>query len=106
MVTDLNYWSKVLKRIFNFALTLLLLFLLLKLSVFYLPFLIAFVLALLIEPIIKAIMKNFKWTRRTSSIFVIAISMLLLFLIAIIIVFSSLLNSGYRVTSRVTFVPL
>ena len=83
MVTALNYWSKVLKRIFNFALTLLLLFLLLKLSVFYLPFLIAFVLALLIEPIIKAIMKNFKWTRRTSSIFVIAISMLLLFLIAV-----------------------
>lgn len=81
MVTDLNYWSKVLKRIFNFALTLLLLFLLLKLSVFYLPFLIAFVLALLIEPIIKLIMKNFKWTRRMSSIFVIAISVLLLFLI-------------------------
>ncbi len=81
MVTDLNYWSKVLKRIFNFALTLLLLFILLKLSVFYLPFLIAFVLALLIEPLIKLIMKSFKWTRRASSIFVIAISILLMFLI-------------------------
>lgn len=81
MVTDLNYWSKVLKRIFNFALTLLLLLILLKLSVFYLPFLIAFVLALLIEPLIKLIMKNFKWTRRASSIFVIAISILLMFLI-------------------------
>ncbi len=74
MVTDINYWSKVIKRIFSLALTLLLLFLIFKISVFYIPFLIAFVLAIFFEPLIKKMMKKFKWTRRTSSIFVIFLS--------------------------------
>lgn len=78
MVTDMNYWSKVLKRIFSLALTLLLLFVIFKLSVFYIPFLIAFVLALFFEPIIKFIMKKFKWTRRVSSTIVIFLSIAIL----------------------------
>ena len=79
MVTDMNYWSKVAKRIFSLILTLLLLFIILKLSVFYLPFLIAFVLALFFEPIIKFFMKKCKWTRRASSIIVITISIIIIF---------------------------
>ncbi len=78
MVTDMNYWSKVIKRILSLALTLLLIFVILKLSVFYIPFLISFVLALLFEPIIKTIMKKFKWTRRTSSTLVIFVSIAIL----------------------------
>ena len=78
MVSDLNYWSKVFKRIFSLALTLLLLFAIMKLSMFYLPFLIAFVLALLIEPVIKVLMKKLKWTRNISAIFVMAISIIIL----------------------------
>ncbi len=78
MVTDINYWSKVIKRIFSLALTLILLLILLKLSVFYTPFLISFVLALMFEPIIKFLMKKLKWTRRTSSIIVIIISLSLI----------------------------
>ena len=78
MVTDINYWSKVIKRIFSLALTILLLFVIFKLSVFYIPFLIAFVLALFFEPIIKFFMKKFKWTRRVSSILVIFVSIAIL----------------------------
>lgn len=78
MVSDINYWSKVFKRIFSLALTLLILFVIMKLSIFYLPFLIAFVLALLIEPAIKFLMKKLKWTRRLSSIIIIFISVVLL----------------------------
>ena len=78
MVSDMNYWSKVLKKLFSFILTLLILFLIMKLSVFYLPFLIALVLAIFIEPAIKFLMKHLKWTRRISSIFVIAVSIILI----------------------------
>lgn len=78
MVTDMNYWSKVIKRIFSLTLTILLLLVIFKLSVFYIPFLISFVLALLFEPLIKLIMKKLKWTRRTSSIIVIVFSIAIL----------------------------
>ncbi len=78
MVTDMNYWSKVIKRIFSLALTLLLLFIFFKLSVFYIPFLIAFVLALFFEPLIKFFMKKFNWTRRLSSTLVIFVSIAIL----------------------------
>ena len=79
MVTDINYWSKVFKRLLNFAITTLALFLIIKLSVFYLPFLISFVLALLLEPIIKFIMKRLKWTRLISSVCVIVTTILIIF---------------------------
>ena len=78
MVTDMNYWSKVIKRIFSLALTILLIFVFIKLSVFYIPFLISFVLALLFEPLIKLLMKKLKWTRRTSSTIVIFLSVAIL----------------------------
>ncbi len=78
MVTDMNYWSKVSKRIFSLALTLLLLLVIFKLSVFYIPFLISFVLALIFEPLIKFLMKKLKWTRRVSSILVIFVSVAIL----------------------------
>lgn len=83
MVSDINYWSKVFKRIFSLAFTLLILFVVMKLSIFYLPFLIAFVLALLIEPGIKFLMKHFKWTRRISSTIIIFISVSILICIII-----------------------
>ncbi len=78
MVTDMNYWSKVAKRIFILAFTILLLYIILKLSVFYMPFAIAFVLALFFEPLIKFLMKRCNCTRRISAIFVISISVLII----------------------------
>ena len=76
MVSDMNYWSKVLKKLFSFIITLLILYLVIKLSVFYLPFLVALVLAIFIEPLIKFLMKHLKWTRKVSSIFVISFSII------------------------------
>ena len=76
MVSDINYWSKVIKRLILLALTIILMFICFKLSVFYMPFLVPFVLALLLEPVIKLLMKKFKWTRRISSIFVIVLAIL------------------------------
>ena len=78
MVSDVNYWSKVLKRLFLLALTIGVILIFFKLSIFYMPFLISFVLALLLEPIIRFFMKKWKWTRRISAIFVIVISLLII----------------------------
>ena len=58
MVSDINYWSKVIKRLILLALTIILMFICFKLSVFYMPFLVSFVLALLLEPVIKLLMKK------------------------------------------------
>ena len=78
MVSDINYWSKVLKRLFLLALTVVIILICFKLSVFYMPFLVSFVLALLLEPLIRFLMKKCKWTRRFSSIFVMVIALLII----------------------------
>ena len=78
MVSDINYWSKVLKRLFLLALTVGIILICFKLSVFYMPFLVSFVLALLLEPLIRFLMKKCKWTRRFSSIFVMVIAVLII----------------------------
>ena len=78
MVVDMNYWSKVLKRLLIFALTCLGIFIAFKFTVFYMPFLIAFLLSLIIEPVIRYLMKHFKFKRRTSAIIVFVISLSLI----------------------------
>lgn len=78
MIIDMNYWGKVLKNILILALTILGCYLGFKLALFYTPFLIAFVISILLEPCIRFIMKKTKLRRKTSSI--------IIFLIAIIII--------------------
>lgn len=68
MVTDVNYYKKVFKRISIILLTILGIWLGIKLSVFYIPFLIAFIISLLIEPIIRKVMKYTNLTRKVSAI--------------------------------------
>ena len=70
MVIDMNYWSKVARKLFILILSVIGLYLGFKLAIFYIPFLIAFVLYLLIEPCIRFLMKKFKLKRRTSAIIV------------------------------------
>ena len=48
MVIDMNYWTKVLKKILIFVLTLMVIFVVFKLAVFYMPFLVAFVISLML----------------------------------------------------------
>lgn len=78
MIIDMNYWGKVLKNVIVLLLSILGVYLGFKLATFYLPFLIAFIISLLLEPCIKIIMKKAKFKRKTSSIIV--------FLIAIVII--------------------
>ena len=78
MIVDMNYWSKVLRRILILAVTIIGIYLGFKLAIFYMPFLIAFVLSLIIEPIIRFMMKRMKLKRKTSAIivFFVAISLI------------------------------
>ena len=99
MILDMNYWSKVLRKLLIFCLSILGIYLAFKLAIFYMPFLVAFILSLLIEPIIKFGMKKFKLKRRTSAIivFVVALSIIIGLLIwgiiSLINESSNLLNS-------------
>jgi len=79
LVNDISYFSKVLKKLIFFIITLIAIFLCLKLAIFYIPFLIGFIISLLIEPLIKFIKKKTGLTRKVSSI------MVLMLIFAIII---------------------
>ena len=83
MIIDMNYWSKVLKRIIILAITIIGIYIGFKFAVFYMPFLIAFILSLLLEPLIRFLMKKLKFKRKTASIFVFifALSILVGFII-------------------------
>ena len=95
MVIDMNYWSKVLKKIIIFLLTIFGIYLGFKFAIFYLPFLIAFILSQIIEPIIRFFMRNFKLKRKTSSIivFIIALSIIIGLFIGGIV---SLISESYN----------
>ncbi len=84
MIIDMNYWTKVFRKILIFVFSILGIYLSFKLAVFYMPFLIAFIIAQLIEPIIRFCMKHFKWKRRVSAIivFIVVLGILIGILIA------------------------
>ena len=73
MITDMNYYKKVAKRLTIFILTLLTIYIAFKLSIFYVPFLIAFIISLMIEPLIRKVMKITNLTRKVSAIITLVI---------------------------------
>lgn len=75
MVIDMNYWSKVFKKLLVFVLSILGIYLAFKFAVFYMPFLIAFVLSLILEPVIRFFMRRLNLKRKTSAIIVFVISL-------------------------------
>ena len=79
MIIDMNYWTKVFRKLMVFLFSVIGIYLSFKLAVFYMPFLIAFILAQIIEPVIRFCMKKLKWKRRMSAIivFIIALSLLI-----------------------------
>lgn len=79
MITDINYYKKVGKRLLAFLFTLAILYIAFQLSIFYIPFLIAFIISLLIEPLIRKIMKLTNLTRKVSAI----ITLILVFVLII-----------------------
>ena len=78
MIIDMNYWTKVFRKIIIFLFSILGIYLAFKLAVFYMPFVVAFILAQIIEPVIRFCMRNFKWKRRVSAIIVFAIVLALI----------------------------
>lgn len=78
MIFDVSYWTRVGKRILYVIFLLLGLYIGLKLSIFYMPFLVAFIISLMIEPAIRFIMSKTKLTRRTSSIIIFSIVLIIL----------------------------
>ena len=94
MIFDMSYWTRVGRRILYVVLLFLGLCVGLKIAVFYMPFLVAFIISLIIEPAIKWIMRRFKLTRKTSSIIIFTIALIvilgtLIWLIATLIAESS-----------------
>lgn len=71
MIIDVGYWTRVIKRIILFILTLIILYLSFKLMIFYMPFLIAFIIAIMLEPLIKFIVKKTNITRKKVAVGVI-----------------------------------
>ena len=78
MIFDMSYWTRVGRRILYVILLFLGLCVSIKLAVFYMPFLVAFIISLMIEPAIKWIMRRFKLTRKTSSIIIFLIALILI----------------------------
>ena len=112
MVIDMNYWRKVIKRIFIFFLTIIGVWLGFKLSVFYMPFLIGFIISLLTEPIIKKLANKTGLARKTSAIivliviFTILISLIIWGVITLITESSNLLESiNIYIEKFYTFIP-
>lgn len=99
MIIDMNYWGRVLKNIIVFAIAILAVYLGFKLAIFYIPFFIAFIISLAIEPCIKFFMRKAKLKRKTSSIiiFIIAIIVIVSFLTWLII---TLVSEAYNLLSN------
>lgn len=99
MIIDMNYWSKVFRKILILLFSIIGIYFAFKLAVFYMPFLVAFIISLLIEPIIRFCMRRLKLKRRTSAILVfvlvlsIIIGLLTWGIFALISESSNLLNS-------------
>ncbi|MGN1327264.1 MAG: sporulation integral membrane protein YtvI [Clostridia bacterium] len=107
----MNYWTKVLRKLIVFAISLFAIYLSFKLAIFYFPFVIAFVISLLLEPLIKFLMKKCKLKRKTSAIIIMIIIIgiilgLLSWAIATIISEGSNLldNLGEYVTNATDFI--
>lgn len=71
MVIDINYWTKVIRKLLITIITIILVYLGFKLAIFYFPFLIAFIISLLLEPLIRILMKKLKLKRKYSAIIII-----------------------------------
>ena len=70
MSEDLKYIYKVIRRVLNIILLVVLGYIGIKMAVFYMPFLIAFIISLMVEPAIRYLMKKTKMTRKMSSIII------------------------------------
>ena len=97
---DKRTW-KIIQRIAVFVGTILILFLVVKFAVFFMPFLIAGILAIIIEPIIKFCMNKLRMSRRTSSIIIVSITVVL-FCLAVFYGGVAIVREVLKLTSNIT----
>ena len=78
MITDMNYYKKVTKRLFTFIFTLIALYIAFKLSLFYVPFLIAFIIKIEYQVYAQefALKKVFGYTTLEKNKHIIGITLL------------------------------
>ena len=93
MVIDMNYWTKVFRKLLILVLSLFAIYLCFKLAVFYMPFLLAFVISLLLEPAIRFLMKRCKLKRKVSAIIVMMIVIGIIFGLLVWLI-STLISEG------------
>ena len=84
MVIDMNYWTRVIKRIAVLLFSLVLIYFSFKLAIFYIPFLIGFLISQLMDPLIKYVTKKTGMNRKTSAIWVLLIAFTILIILIVI----------------------
>ena len=69
---------KIIQRIATFLFTVFVIVFVIKFAVYFMPFLIAGIIAIMIEPLIKFCMNKLKMSRRTSSIIIVSLTIILI----------------------------
>ena len=100
MVIDMNYWTRVIKRIAVLLFSLVLIYFSFKLAIFYIPFLIGFLISQLMDPLIKYVTKKTGMNRKTSAIWVLLIAFTIL-IILIVIGIITIISESSRFITRI-----
>ena len=102
MIVDMNYWTRVIKRLVILIVSLVFVFLGLKLAIFYIPFLIGFIISTIIEPIIKFVANKTKLTRKTCAVIVLLIIFSIL-IGAITLGIITIISESTRIASKLKY---
>ncbi|MGN1352414.1 MAG: hypothetical protein ACI4VE_06590 [Clostridia bacterium] len=98
MVIDMNYWTRVIKRIAVLLFSLVLIYFSFKLAIFYIPFLIGFLISQLMDPLIKYVTKKTGMNRKTSAIWVLLIAFTILIILIVIGIITIISESSRFIT--------
>ena len=98
MVIDMNYWTRVIKRIAVLLFSLVLIYFSFKLAIFYIPFLIGFLISQLMDRLIKYVTKKTGMNRKTSAIWVLLIAFTILIILIVIGIITIISESSRFIT--------
>ena len=98
MVIDMNYWTRVIKRIAVLLFSLVHIYFSFKLAIFYIPFLIGFLISQLMDPLIKYVTKKTGMNRKTSAIWVLLIAFTILIILIVIGIITIISESSRFIT--------
>ena len=98
MVIDMNYWTRVIKRIAVLLFSLVLIYFSFKLAIFYIPFFFFFFISQLMDPLIKYVTKKTGMNRKTSAIWVLLIAFTILIILIVIGIITIVSESSRFIT--------